>query len=424
MKKQVLLLLIVVSITISAKAQLYYSLTSSISSFTPISGGTVPYFNENGTDPLSDEGYATDIPIGFNFTFNKNFTYSTVSISTNGFISFGSLTQSYPENSLLDGAPGERPIVAPLWDDLNVGILSNLTYKTIGTSPNKTFIVQWLNTRWGLGASSAAISFQVQLHEANNEIEFIYSQEAGSPINPSASVGIAGNSIGVNNFASLTSFTSPAISSTVENKTLSTKPSTNQSFLFKPLGVTPVTLSSISVVKEKETHVVSWQTLNETNAAGFHLQRSTNGIDFSTIATQRSKAINGNSNSTLSYQIIDTKPLEGTSYYRIKQIDNDGKIAYSKIISIRKAVTNWASISVYPNPIVDKLNLKIYSNENTTVSITIINANGQKVIQQKQAISIYDNNVTIAANQLTTGIYTVKIVNEKTNEAIIKQFVK
>lgn len=57
------------------------------------------------------------------------------------------------------------------------------------------------------------------------------------------------------------------------------------------------------------------------------------------------------SSSPLSYQIIDTHPLPGINYYRLKQVDFDNKYKDSKIIWV-KTLMNDKDISVFPNPVV------------------------------------------------------------------------
>lgn len=425
MKKIIALLCFVLFTAIKSNAQLYYTFETTTTIFNEITDGDVPTLSDNGTDPLGDEGYVAHIPIGFNFTFNRSQIVNEVGISTNGFISLGNLTNAYVDNFLNDGASSARPIIAPLWDDLNIGSTMNLTYKTIGTAPNRTFVVQWLNTRWGLGSTSASISFQLLLSETTNFIQFIYRQESGIPVNPSASVGLCGSAIGVNNFISLSDLSNAATTSSItETRNISTKPNTNQSFIFKPLLAAPLTIVNINATKERNVNKIEWQTVNEINCAGFHLQRSINGTDFSSIATQKTKAITGISSASLWYNIIDDKPHDGVNYYRLKQIDNDGKVFYSKIVSVKNTSNNWATLNLFPNPVIDYLNIQIFANSIADINIEVLNSNAQKLVQAKQNIKAENNTIQIPVSQLPKGLYTLKVINVKTGETLIKQFAK
>jgi len=88
----------------------------------------------------------------------------------------------------------------------------------------------------------------------------------------------------------------------------------------------PVELSNFKANRKEQSIQLLWETQSEINNQGFEIQRSTNNawhkIDF----------INGNGNSTHrnSYSSIDKSPIEGINYYRLKQLDFDGKFEYSE----------------------------------------------------------------------------------------------
>jgi hypothetical protein len=406
-------------------AQMHYSLTSTTSTYTPITNGTSPFLTGNGFDLLSDEGYANSIPIGFNFTYNGGSSYNELSISTNGFISFNSLSNSYLLNNLTSGATGERPIIAPLWDDINLSNTTNLQYSITGSLPNRVFTVEWLDARWGFGATSACISFQVKLYETSNWIEFNYRQEAGAPVAPSASIGVTSSGMGNSNFISLQSSTSvPGASMLAEIATIANKPANNQSYVFKP-GVLPVSFASVSVAKNNGSHTVSWQTLNETNNAGFEVQRSMNGNNFSSILFVASKAVNGSSASSINYSANDVKPLQGTNYYRLKQIDKDGKINYSSIVSLKNITSDaWAVIAVYPNPVKDKLTVQLNTKDVNEVEIAVFNSLGKQVIKTNYSIVAGQTQTITDVASLPVGFYTLRITNNRNDIPLIKTFVK
>jgi hypothetical protein len=406
-------------------AQMNYSFTSTTSTYTPISNGTSPFLTGNGFDLLSDEGYANNISIGFPFTYNGGISYNELSVSTNGFISFNSLSNSYLLNNLTSGASGERPIIAPLWDDINLSNTTNLQYTTTGNAPNRVFIMEWLDARWGFGATSACISFQVKLYETSNWIEFNYRQETGLPIAPSASIGVTSSGMGNTNFISLQSATpTPGASMMAEIATIASKPASNQSYVFKP-GVLPVNFASISVAKSNGSHTVSWQTLNETNNAGFEVQRSTDGSNFSKILFVASKAINGNSASSINYSANDVKPLQGNNYYRLKQIDKDGTVTYSSIVSAKSITGNaWAEISVYPNPVKDRLTVQLNTNNVNEVEIAVFNSLGKQVIKNNYTLVAGQTQTVTNVASLPMGFYTVRITNNRNDVPLIKTFVK
>lgn len=186
-----------------------------------------------------DDGWYNSIPIGFNFVY-EGVTYSTLSASTNGWARFGGpIANSFNVNNLNTGP--NRPLVAPLWDDLELPA-NGLTYKTTGISPNRICTIEWLNAQWNYVASTPSISFQVKLYESNRRIEFIYRQEAGVLNAPSASIGIAGASSG--QYISLNSTgPAPMPANGFETNTLNAKPANGQLYRFDHYVIVPVVMS-------------------------------------------------------------------------------------------------------------------------------------------------------------------------------------
>lgn len=216
-----------------------YSFTAISGIYTPVSGTSIT-MTSDGTTPgfPYDNGYASNIPVGFNFSYLGT-SYSVVSVSTNGFVGLTQSLSSYPMNSLATaGIPTPRPILAPLWDDLNLNAASNIQYLTSGAVGSRVFVVQWSNVFWDKNASSAAISFQLRLYETTGVIEFVYSQLPGSVSAASggASIGITNLLGGSGNFISLTSSSSaPGTSSVTETIDIIVPPATGQVYRFAPV---------------------------------------------------------------------------------------------------------------------------------------------------------------------------------------------
>ena len=105
-------------------------------------------------------------------------------------------------------------------------------------------------------------------------------------------------------------------------------------------------------------NVLSWSTATELNNQGFEIQYSFNGKDFRNLGFVTSKQNSGNSSSVLNYQYTDTKGIGGNVYYRLMQVDKDGRPNYSNVVLIKGNQINALSLNaVYPNPAKDKLNL-------------------------------------------------------------------
>lgn len=174
---------------INVPSQISYNFNTNSGSFNPLPGGATTVFGTGVDDAISPP-----IAIGFNFLYGC-MKFDTMQISTNGFIyltnTTNTITNSYPNNDLTNVA--DRPIIAPLWDDLRTSpTAGRISYRRTGPSGNRVLTVEWLYMRWDKTAPSSAVSFQVKLYESTSKIEFIYRKEGGGVINGSASIGLAG----------------------------------------------------------------------------------------------------------------------------------------------------------------------------------------------------------------------------------------
>ena len=137
---------------------------------------------------LSDDSHAYPVPIGFTFNY-YGVGYNNVAVESNGGIAFVDWFLTFGNSSLPYGA---QPFIATLWDDLNPGAGGEIYYETLGSAPNRTFVVQWDGVpHWSVGD---AATFEVILYEGSNEIIIQYADtDLGNPgydWGQSATVGI------------------------------------------------------------------------------------------------------------------------------------------------------------------------------------------------------------------------------------------
>jgi hypothetical protein len=222
-----------------------YTFAASSGTYTPL-GATATQL------PLvkADSYLSPSIPIGFTFNFD-GVDYTNLKVSSNGFISFNT-TNTSSENTNALSSSTARPLIAPLWDDLdgNAGTTapSNASYELTGTSGSQVLTFEWRNWEWNWNSADAVVSFQVKLYEGSNKIEFIYNPEADAINNGSASVGIAGVGTGAGNFISFNNLgASPTADYTSETTTIATKPAAGQIYTFtKVTPATDVTVTGLS----------------------------------------------------------------------------------------------------------------------------------------------------------------------------------
>lgn len=120
--------------------------------------------------PHLDDDYI-QVPIGFTFNF-YGVDYNTVYINSNGTLSFGSgytnwVNFDFPENNNI-------PMIAPFFDDLiRRSADAGVYYQTLGTAPNRMFVVTWYIEDHYYSTPSE-VTFQVILYEGSNYIKFQY----------------------------------------------------------------------------------------------------------------------------------------------------------------------------------------------------------------------------------------------------------
>jgi hypothetical protein len=176
----------------------------------------------------------------------------------------------------------------------------------------------------------------------------------------------------------------------------------------------PATVTNFSGVKLESSDKLSWTTSSEQNNAYFNLQHSTDGTNFTTLAKVNSKAQNGNSSVALNYSSINNKPSLGHNYYRLQQVDMDGKVSvHAQIVDLIWGATG-STVSIYPNPTTDILNIDLYAvkDQNTTVKLLDMSGRVIKQIQAKSAVGM--NNIKLSMGEIASGVYTIQVYENNT----------
>ena len=190
-------------------------------------------------------------------------------------------------------------------------------------------------------------------------------------------------------------------------------------------GTLPVTITNFKGDKLSNTNKLSWTTLTEVNNAGFEIERSIDGTNFSSIGFIASAALTGNSSNALTYTFNDTKGFVSNSYYRLKQLDKDGNFAYSTIVLLKANKVKELNITqIYPNPTRAMLHVAIESPNNDKLSLMVTDVAGKTVLQKLQSITMGNNIIQLATNGLAAGSYFIKIVCANGCETLPIKFVK
>ncbi len=187
----------------------------------------------------------------------------------------------------------------------------------------------------------------------------------------------------------------------------------------------PVTLSGFGGERQGSNNILKWTTATEANNKGFELERSIDGVNFSSLAFVQTKSNGGNSSLSHNYLYTDSKPFKGNGYYRLKQVDKDGRFNYSSVVLIKGGLSGKVQLSsVYPNPARSIINVVLNTSAKTTVNFVVTDLAGKTIMQQSSEMKAGDNTVPINIGKLAAGSYIVKAICETGCELALSRFVK
>lgn len=178
---------------------------------------------------------------------------------------------------------------------------------------------------------------------------------------------------------------------------------------------TPVTLASFNVNRAKNGIVLDWVINKEINNKGFEIQKSDDAENWNTIGFVKSQSENGNNIGRLYYSYTDEQPFTGKNYYRLKQVDMDGRSDYSPVRQL--SYGEKGQISLFPNPV--KENLYIDGLEKNDV-VKIYDPSGRIVFEYSAMLYAAE----ISVNHLPKGVYYLEISSDgkaKLKSKIVKE---
>jgi len=134
------------------------------------SGTSVPFTS------YDDSYYAVTLP--FNFTFYGN-SFSSMSIGSNGLLTFDASPPNAYNPYAIPNASTPNNVIAPWWADMQCYQLGRVKYATLGTTPNRTFVVTYDSvTHYGQTLVNGGYSFQVIMYETSNNVVLQYRRTA------------------------------------------------------------------------------------------------------------------------------------------------------------------------------------------------------------------------------------------------------
>ncbi|MBL7736435.1 MAG: T9SS type A sorting domain-containing protein [Chitinophagaceae bacterium] len=149
---------------------------------------------------------------------------------------------------------------------------------------------------------------------------------------------------------------------------------------------------------KNNNNILKWRTLPDDGNTNFVIEKSKDGIRWTTIASVHGGDIGAKGE----FSYIDANPYEEISYYRLKQLDLSGKFKYSPAISIRSRQEDLPDLTIYPNPSTGKFNLLSDIKIETIYTVEVYNAVGRKVYSKDEGARVID------LSDLQDGVYTIR----------------
>lgn len=374
--------------------------------YTPLPGAADVIGTGDTDGSLDDQTFAISLP--FDFSYN-GIVSSTIYINTNGFIAFGG--DCALVTPIFDGSSDEETgIIAACNADL-VGASTGAFIRTgiTGTIPFREFVIEWTNMdEWNNylatdDADATSLNFQIVLHEGDGipdaqSVDINYGAMTVAE-DISISVGLRSGT-DVSLLTSVTDWT--ALVATTDNMeqvplSASVIPAAGTTITFTSAGVPlPVVLQNIAAYNDGRQNIVSWSSAREEQGDYFILERSTDGKNFS-------RLYQANAAGTPSaYSYTDHLPYKGINYYRIRIVNNDQTVIFSKVVSA--VVNTEEAIILSPNPaenLVSLSGLGAYKGG----QLCVINTSGQVM----HTATISGDRFTWDVSGLSAGLYLIDI---------------
>ncbi|WP_196282125.1 T9SS type A sorting domain-containing protein [Hymenobacter jeongseonensis] len=177
----------------------------------------------------------------------------------------------------------------------------------------------------------------------------------------------------------------------------------------------PVELVRFAAARQASSVLLSWATASEKNSASFEVQRSFDGQSFASVA---SVAAHGTTSQAHTYSALDIEAPASLLYYRLRQVDIDGTVAYSPVVTVAasRGAAGLGELTVYPNPATDQLMASLPAAAGRTYRV--VNALGQ-VLAQGSADAA---NPSVDVRRLAAGTYFLEMHTAAGRQ--VRRFVK
>lgn len=173
----------------------------------------------------------------------------------------------------------------------------------------------------------------------------------------------------------------------------------------------PITCVDFKAIRNGNSVYLNWKVSDEQNNRPYEIERSSDGVSFTSIATVNADSRNGGI-----YQFNDNAPNGLILYYRLKQTDGTGRFNYvCNVQQLRLAGKILSIGNAYPNPVKGTALVKVTSSENRKIQIVLVNNLGQLFNKYMQQVTEGVNSLAIRLNKAPAGTYRIHFKDENGN---------
>jgi len=172
----------------------------------------------------------------------------------------------------------------------------------------------------------------------------------------------------------------------------------------------PIELTSFEGTCEDDIRALTWSTSSEQDVANFIIERSANGIDFTSIGEV---AATGNSTTLQNYAFKDANGGASRYYYRLRIVETTGVQEFSRIIGVACLKGGLDVLDVHPNPANDAVMLTYETNNRNPLTIRLTDIFGRILTQEKLTPDIGLNTKNIDVSTLASSVYFIVLDDTK-----------
>jgi len=369
--------------------------TSSITySPDPYNSGTILAF--------PDDEFSNIVPIGFNFCFMGN-EYSNMVVSSNGYVTFETVCAGEYSTYVTEAIPTTNDDVLNsilgFWQDIDPNVGGTIRLATLGTAPNRRAVVNYESIPlFSAACNSMLFTGQIVMYETTNIIEVNIQNK---PICTSWENGEAVQ--GLNDATGTVAVVFPGRNDTqwIVN---------NDAVRFTPTcdvcnTILPVSYLTFSGQATEQGNLIQWDTHIENGVQEFVLEQSADGQTFRTID---SRSAVGSATEGANYEVLDRNPLRPITYYRLREINSDGAVSYSEVISVQPDAALDPVRNIYVDNVYGQLVVDLDMVKAGEIQFDIMDGMGKVVFRADQYAVAGAQTLRFDVSQLANGYYILR----------------